>query len=111
LSRLLELVSGEQQTITLTQDELYECLSARRRWMVIRLLAGTYDDETETYIEVKQLARAFANTNHHDPTSQEVQRYYISLIQTHLPTRSVSSNTTSGRKRCEAPPRASSSQM
>lgn len=85
VDRLVDLATPDQQTISLSEDELYEVLSARRRRMVIRLLAGTYDPETETYVEVNELARAFAHTNCERPDAQDRKRYYISLVQTHLP--------------------------
>lgn len=82
---LVDVVTPNERTIDLSEGALYDCLSARRRRRLVRYLAGTYDDDGDTYVDVNTLAEAFARTNHEQPTSDDVRRYYISLIQTHLP--------------------------
>lgn len=76
---------GENQSIALSEDALYECLLTSRRRKLIRLLAGTYDPDGETYLEVQEIADAFAHAHHEEVGWEERKRYYVSLIQTHLP--------------------------
>jgi len=69
---------------TLTEDELYHVLQCQRRRDALRYLQGT-DEPVRMRELAEQVAAWEHDTTLHALTSQERQRVYIPLYQSHLP--------------------------
>lgn len=86
VGKLLGAVSADQPSIDIVEQDLYECLADERRRQLIQFLAGLYDGDGLTFIEVSTLAEALAGSeNDGDLVTDEVHRNYVSLVQVHLP--------------------------
>jgi len=84
--KLVGAMSADQPSVDMVEQDLYECLADQRRRRLIRFLAGLYDGDGLTFIEVNTLAEALAGAeNAGDLVTDEVHRNYVSLVQVHLP--------------------------
>jgi hypothetical protein len=85
LQRLGNLLTGDDQRLEMTPQQLYHLLSSNRRRKIVRLLAGMYDPDEAFYIGTRELASELADSEAAEPTTNDVHRMYVSLTQVHLP--------------------------
>ena len=85
LQRLGDLLTGEERQLAMSDQQLFHLLSSTRRRKVLRLLAGLYDPDEVQYLGTRELASELAKTEATEPSTNDVHRMYVSLVQVHLP--------------------------
>lgn len=88
LHRLVDALTVDTPTLSLTEDDLYDVLSSQRRRSLIRLLAAATDggDTEGAYLGLSPAARLLADSEADgQPTADDFHRCYVAITQTHAP--------------------------